>query len=84
MMVLEEDWGISPERIRQFFRMQPDITETPAGFQYGNCQISLISIQTQLLGKWPQTRTVVRMEGPETDVHLIHQRFFLQFLSAGG
>ena len=83
-MVLEEDWGISPERIRQFFRTQPDVEQMPDGFQFRECRIILTPIHKQLLSKWPHTRTAVRMEGPEPDVRMIHQRFFLQFLSAGG
>ena len=83
-MILEEDWGICPERIRQFFLTQPDVAERPDGFQYGDCHIRLTPTEKLLLDKWPQTRTIIHMEGPENDTQQIYQRFFLQFLSAGG
>lgn len=83
-MVLEEDWSVSPERARQFFRDQPDVLPTGEGFQYGGCQIQLTPVRGMLLGKWPQARTLIRMEGPEADTRQIYRRFFLQFLSAGG
>ena len=83
-MVIEEDWGISPERIRQFFLDQPDVTQIPTGFQYCACRITLTPNKRHLMNKWPQVRTVVRIEGPDEEAQTIHQRFFLQFLSAGG
>ena len=83
-MIIEEDWGISPKRIRQFFLDQPDVTEGPNVFQYGTCQITLTPTQRRLMNKWSQVRTVVRFEGPDAEVKTIHQQFFLQFLSAGG
>ena len=80
----EENWAIAPERIQHFFCQQPDVTQTPDGFGYASCKISLIPCSEQLMGKWQQARTIVIMEGSEKDVSQIYQRFFLQFLSAGG
>ena len=84
VMRYEENWAIKTERIRSFFAAQPDVMQTAEGFTYGNCQIRLIPVSGRLLGRWEQQRTIVRMEGPEEDTVQIHQRFFLQFLSAGG
>ena len=83
-MVLEEDWGIPPERVRQFFLAQPDVSELPGGFQFRGCHICLMPTHKTLLGNWTQARTILRIEGTDTDVQAIHRRFFLQFLSAGG
>ena len=83
-MILEENWSISPERIRHFLLAQPDIVQTEEDFQYHSCRISLIPVQGNLMGKWPHTRTILHIEGSDTDVQEIHRRIFLQFLSAGG
>ena len=83
-MVKEENWAISPERIGQFLLSQPDVSQSPEGFVYKACRISLTPIRGSLMGKWPHARSLIRIEGSETDVKEIHRRIFLQFLSAGG
>ena len=80
----EENWAIAPERIRLFFREQPDVTETETGFQFAQCKISLRPCLGQPMGKWEQQRTIVILEGPDADTDRIYRRFFLHFLSAGG
>ena len=80
----EENWAVDEGRIRAFFVAQPDVAQTEDGFTFGGCQIRLIPVSGQLLGKWQQQRTIVIMEGPEVDLSQIYQRFFLRFLSAGG
>ena len=80
----EENWAIEEGRIRAFFAAQPDVVQTDEGFAYGNCQIRLVPVSGQLFGKWEQKRTIVVMDGPDEDTARIYQRFFLQFLSAGG
>ena len=79
----EENWAVDEGRIRAVFAAQPDVAQTVEGFAFGDCQIRLIPVSGQLLGKWQQ-RTIVSLEGPDTDVSRIYQRFFLRFLSAGG
>ncbi len=83
-MVLEENWSISSERVRNFLLSQPDVSATTDGFQYHGCRITLIPILGTLLGKWEQQRTLIRLEGPEEDTKQMQRRIFLQFLSAGG
>ena len=83
-MVLEENWSIPLHRARDFLCAQPDITPSPQGFQFRSCKISLTPDSAILLDRWEQKRTILRIEGPEEEVHQIHRRFFLQFLSAGG
>ena len=80
----EENWAVEESRIRAFFAAQPDVMQTAEGFAFGDCQIQLIPVSGQLFGKWQQQRTIVIMEGPESDTSQIYQRFFLRFLSAGG
>ena len=80
----EENWAIEESRIRAFFAAQPDVMQTTEGFSFGDCQIRLTPVSGQLMGKWQQQRTIVIMDGPDEDTARIYQRFFLQFLSAGG
>lgn len=80
----EENWAIEEGRIRTFFAAQPDVMQTADGFAFGDCQIRLTPVSGQLFGKWQQKRTIVIMDGPDDDTAQIYQRFFLQFLSAGG
>ena len=83
-MRLNENWAIDPDRIRRFFSEQSDVIETGNGFQFRQCQITLHPCEGTLLGKWPQKRTLLIMDGPEEDTAQIYRRFFLRFLSAGG
>ena len=83
-VVIDENWGISIERIRYFFSQQPDILQTLDGFLYKDCHIILTEMHGQVMGKWDFTRTRVQMEGNDEDVKVIHHRFYLRFLSAGG
>lgn len=83
-MVIDEDWGISPERIADFFRSQEDVSSDGESFSYGQCRITLTPLEGRIMERWPIRRTAVHMDGPEEEVKLIHRRFFLHFLSAGG
>ena len=83
-VVREENWAISAQRIRVFFRQQADVSETETGFVFRQCSIRLTPLSGQLLGKWQQPRTLITLEGPEADTEEIYKRFFLRFLSAGG
>ena len=83
-MIIEENWAVSIERVQQFFTQQPDILQTPEGFEYADCRITLTGTQSTILGHWNMPRTWVRMEGSDEDVRAIHRRFYLRFLSAGG
>ena len=82
--MVEENWGIAMQRVQQFFCSQPDVCPIPQGFQFADCKITLFPAAGMLMGKWPQERTVIRIEGPDAQVREIYQRFFLRFLSAGG
>ena len=83
-MVIDENWGVSVQRVREFFEAQPDVIPQEEGFAFGRCRITLIPVSGMLLGKWEMPRTRVLMEGPGEEVQIIHRRFYLRFLSAGG
>ena len=83
-MIKDENWGIPLVRIRDFFSAQPDVTEDGEDFLFGHCRITLTPSTGHFLGPWEMPRTQIRMEGPEEDVRIIHRRFYLRFLSAGG
>ena len=83
-MVIDENWGVSIQRVREFFEAQPDVVPQDGCFSFGRCHITLTPVSGMLLGKWEMPRTRLQMEGPEEDVQVIHRRFYLRFLSAGG
>ena len=80
----DENWAIDISRIRAFFRKQPDVREEQDHFLFRECVITLIPHSAPAMGKWEIPRTQVIIEGTEDDVQIIHRRFFLRFLSAGG
>ena len=83
-MIKDENWGIPMPRIWEFFSAQSDVTADGEEFLFGHCRITLTAITGHFLGPWDMPRTQVRMEGPEEEVRIIHRRFYLRFLSAGG
>ena len=83
-MVIEENWGISIERMADYLSGQPEILRVQDGFVFRDCQILLTALSHNALGKWPIPRTRVVITGSEDDAREIHRRLFLRFLSAGG
>lgn len=83
-MVIEENWGISIERMADFLSGQPEILRVQDGFVFRDCRILLTALSHNALGKWPIPRTRVVITGSEDDAREIHRRLFLRFLSAGG
>ena len=83
-MLINENWAVSEKRIREFFRCQEDVTELENTFLFRSCRITLSALPNAQNGLFSCPRTQVRMEGLEEDVQMIHRRFFLRFLSAGG
>ena len=83
-MIIEENWAVDPDRVREFFSAQSDAAEIPGGFAFCGCSVTLREAEGSLLGKWTMQRTIIRIEGEETAVKEVHRRFFLRFLSAGG
>ena len=83
-MVIDENWGVSIVRIRQFFFQQPDVSEAAGEFRYRSCCITLTELPGHPVGPWSVPRTRVQMSGSEEDVTAIYHRFFMRFLSAGG
>ena len=84
-MVKEEIWSVPLGRVRDFFLQQQDVTSLDETvFSCGSCRVTLTELPAALSGMWAAPRTLLRLEGEETDVARIYRRFFLQFLSAGG
>ncbi len=81
---IEELWGISFDRIREFFLCQKDVIRTGENtFSFQQAVVTVVPLPNKTMGSMtiPQTRvTVAGGEGAEE----IHRRFELRFLSAGG
>ena len=82
-MILEENWAVSAQRIRDFFSEQDGVIYTEDGFSLNGCSITVTVLPRQA-GVFAVDRSLIRFDGPEPQVRAIHQRFFLRFLSAGG
>lgn len=84
-MQISEIWSISDERIRIFFLNQDDIRQQGGGsFACGQCEIRLTPLPLRQVGRFRFPQTKVEFSGPEEDTVKLHQRFVLQFISAGG
>ena len=83
-MTKDENWAVHPNQVRAFFEAQPGAVATEEGFLLEGCRVHLTVVPGTLLGKWPITRTQIRFEGEPEAVNIVHRRFFLAFLSAGG
>lgn len=83
-MLKSENWAIEIGRLEEFFRSQPDIETTDAGFQYGTCCITLQRLEDRNMGHlhFPQSR--ITFDGNEEALNQIYHRFFMRFVSAGG
>lgn len=84
-MQIKETWSISYERIAAFFFEQEDVqAERDGCYSFGRCEIRLTLLPFRQLGQFSFPQTMVEFTGPEADAEVIHQRFVLQFISAGG
>ena len=84
-MVKDEIWSIPVQRICAFFRRQEDVCEVDSSvFLFHSCRITLSELEPNKIGPWEISRTRIHIEGEEADAKSIYNRFFNQFLSAGG
>lgn len=83
-MKKEQVWSISLRRGRDFFLSQQDISVDGCGFRCRSCRITLTALPAQGEGIFRTDRVRLTLEGSEEDIAAVYQRFFLQFLSAGG
>ncbi len=84
-MQIQEVWSITPERIRDFFLSQNDILQIEENsFSFGSCKLSLEPLPPRKVGAFSFPQTRVEFSGPEKETTVIHRRFVLQFISAGG
>ena len=84
-MDIDENWAVSLERIHHFFSEQEDVSCDIDGlYHYKNCIITLERKLPTLNKPMSIARTRLIIDGPDEEVTVIHRRFFLRFLSAGG
>ena len=84
-MIIQETWSISPERIREFLESQEGIQQCGLnGFLFGQCKIEVTILPDGRMGSICIPRTQVVFEGEKEETEVIHGRFVLRFLSAGG
>ena len=84
-MQIKEIWSVSFERIREFFLAQSDVRQNGnARFFFGQCEIQITPLPLRQVGQFRFPQTQVEFSGPASDTEAIRQRFFLQFISAGG
>ena len=83
-MILEENWAVDPDRVRDFFASLHGCIPTAEGFRLDGYTVTLTEAAGSLLGRWPMRRTILRLEGEDSAVKAAYHQFFLTFLSAGG
>ena len=84
-MKIQETWSIPPERIRKFPQSQEGFQQSGLnGFLFGQCEIELTILLDGRMGSICIPRTQVVFEGEKEETEVIHRRFVLRFLSAGG
>lgn len=84
-MYIDENWAVSLERIQHFFSEQEDVyCDIDGHYHYKNCIITLERKSPTLTEPISIARTRLIMDGPDDEITVIHRRFFLRFLSAGG
>ena len=83
-MIRDEIWSVSITRIRAFFDLQPDMIPTDTGYQFQECQITLVELPPKVSDYFSVSRTQVIFKGPDHQVSNIYHRFVIQFLTTGG
>ena len=82
---ISQIWSISADRINAFFQQQNDVLQNEdTCYSCGNCEIRITVLPRRNVGRFSFPQTQVDFNGPEQDAVAIHQRFVLQFISAGG
>ena len=72
--MIEFECGVDPARLKRWFAE----TDTDG------VRVTLTPCEARKLGRVSLPRTLVRMEGAECAVQQLYDRFYLQFMSAGG
>lgn len=73
-------WAVSFHSAEKFFKQNTEQKEK--NFQYKNCTVTLEKLPEKGILKIPQTK--VTISGDDRDTKEIHEKFLLNFLSAGG
>ena len=84
-MEYREIWGISIERISEYFASQPDVRrEDGEHFICATAAVKLTRLPDNMIGPSAMPCTEVYIIGDSVQTEALHRRFFLRFLSAGG
>lgn len=81
-MEYKEIWAVPLLQIERFFKENPAIQYDGSKYFYKSCSITIKKLPEKGMLKIPQTQVV--MSGEDNDTEEIHEKFFLNFLSAGG
>lgn len=74
-------WAVPLKHIQDFFEKE-QIPFDGTDYVYGKCTITLLVLEPKGILRIPQIKVI--MKGEEKDTEEIHQKFFFNFLSAGG
>lgn len=85
-MAYNEIRAVPVYRIEEFFQKENNMISKNSvhgtAYFFKNCQITLEELPAKEILKIPRTKVV--MQGDDNDTKEIHEKFFLNFLSAGG
>lgn len=85
-MEYNEVWAVPVLHAEEFFRQNSAVQrgeqDNRSKYLYKNCLITIEKLPGKGILNIPQTRVV--MSGQDNDTGEIHEKFFLNFLSAGG
>lgn len=81
-MEYNEIWAVPIQKIEDFFKQNPAVTYDGSNYSYKNCLITIERLPEKGILEIPQTQII--MSGQEHETKEIHDKFFLNFLSAGG
>ena len=80
-----EIWGITPDRIRKYLLEEEMLNMTePDRYSNGSVTVSLNAMPPRVLGAFAFPQTQVMFEGGDKETEVLHHRFVLRFISAGG
>lgn len=84
-MEYREIWGVSAERISEYFSAQPCALEDgPLRFRLGETSVILTRLPDNTVTGFAMPRTEVLISGHRESTEAVYRGFFMRFLSAGG
>ena len=84
-MGYQETWSLPLQRIEEYLLSQNGMEKIGENhYRFGTCDIVLTALPHGAIGPIPVPRTLVEFAGEGKDTQIIHRRFTLRFVSAGG